>query len=241
MSFPEIIKKGTAYMNVWMYVIRELEDAIEDCRTGCAALDDDCNADPVHAWDEAVAFYTGSLEGTDGSGSGHLLYSLADKRCVNFRTCGDLANTDSGTSHVNIEIFRQFQDGLQKILTGQCDAAKEIKVRIEQQMAVPLIQGTLRYAYKRDLEFEVDDPKAEAEGAAFAAAVLPLVHACDKFDADIIYSNMAVGSVNVDFSEVKRAFGKYKIAIPAVFHSENLSIGQHSRHCRLLSPFSHEA
>ena len=27
----EAVKKGTAYMNVWMYVIREFEDAIDDC------------------------------------------------------------------------------------------------------------------------------------------------------------------------------------------------------------------
>jgi hypothetical protein len=52
----EAIKKGTAYMNVWMYVIREFEDAIGDCTVGCIA----CNDDPVHAWDEGVAFYIGS-------------------------------------------------------------------------------------------------------------------------------------------------------------------------------------
>merc|ERR1712159_397455 len=53
-------KKGSAYMNVWMYVIREFEDAVNDCQSGCI----DCNDDPVHAWDEGVAFYTGSIEGT---------------------------------------------------------------------------------------------------------------------------------------------------------------------------------
>jgi len=44
----EVIKKGTAYMNVWMYVIREMEDALDDCQVGCI----NCNDDPVHAWDE---------------------------------------------------------------------------------------------------------------------------------------------------------------------------------------------
>ena len=42
-------KKGSAYMNVWMYVIREFEDAIDDCQKDCIH----CNDDPVHAWDEA--------------------------------------------------------------------------------------------------------------------------------------------------------------------------------------------
>merc|ERR1719160_2037457 len=65
----QIAKKTSAYMNVWMYVIREFEDAIADCKAGCI----DCNDDPVHAWDEGVAFYAGSLEGVDGSGSGKML------------------------------------------------------------------------------------------------------------------------------------------------------------------------
>ena len=34
----------------------------------------------VHALDEGVAFYTGALEGEDGSGSGKLMYALSDKR-----------------------------------------------------------------------------------------------------------------------------------------------------------------
>ena len=66
----EAVKKGTAYMNVWMYAIREFEDAIDDC-TSCTS---NCNLhstnyNAVHAWDEGVAFYTGSLEGTAYGGN----------------------------------------------------------------------------------------------------------------------------------------------------------------------------
>ena len=46
----EAIKKGTAYLNIFMYVIRELEDAMDDCERGCI----NCNDSPVHAWDEGV-------------------------------------------------------------------------------------------------------------------------------------------------------------------------------------------
>ena len=92
----EAIKKGTAYMSVWMYVVREFEDAIDDCVVG--TISD--NYDSVHAWDEGVAFYVGSLEGTDGSGSGKMVYALADKRCANFKTCGAAGDATSGTSKV---------------------------------------------------------------------------------------------------------------------------------------------
>merc|ERR1712106_1314912 len=111
----ECAKKGSAYWSVWMYVIREMEDAVNDCRSGCEF----CNDAPVHAWDEAMVFYTGSLEGKSGDKSGKFLYRLAEKRCKNYRTC------EGGVSRVNKEILKKFSDGKRK-----------------------LDQGSLRYAYK---------------------------------------------------------------------------------------------
>ena len=92
----EAVKKGTAYMAVWMYVVREFEDAIDDCVTGSITA----NYGSVHAWDEGVAFYAGSLEGTDGSSSGKMVYRLAEKRCANFKTCGAAGDATSGTAKV---------------------------------------------------------------------------------------------------------------------------------------------
>ena len=37
----EVIKKGTAYMNAYMYAIREFEDAIDDCKAGCPSGQND--------------------------------------------------------------------------------------------------------------------------------------------------------------------------------------------------------
>ncbi len=199
----QIIKKGTAYMNIWMYVIREMEDALDDCQEACTI--ENCNDDPVHAWDEAAAFYTGSLEGGDGSGSGNLAYALADKRCQNFKTCGDLADSVTGTSKVNIDIFKNLGTGLQKINRGECASARTEKENIEKLMLVPLIQGTLRYAYKTDTEPYSE--KAEAEGAIFALAVAPMVAKCDAAAAQTIADNMKVGqNGSADFAQVKKAF-----------------------------------
>ena len=67
----EAVKKGTAYMNVWMYAVREFENAIDDCETCTTNCNQhSTNSDSVHAWDEGVAFYTGSLEGTAYGGDG---------------------------------------------------------------------------------------------------------------------------------------------------------------------------
>lgn len=199
----QIIKKCSAYMVVWMYAIREMEDALDDCQEACTI--ENCNDDPVHAWDEAVAFYTGSLEGEDGSGAGKLSYALADKRCSNFKTCGDLADATTGTANVNLQMFEQFSIGKSKISQGQCSSAREQKNKIETLMLIPLIQGSLRYAWKTGNEAYSE--KAEAEGVAFTLAVLPVVAACDKTAADTIAKNVAAGQQGtIDFPIVKAAF-----------------------------------
>ena len=54
----QVIQKGSSYMNIFMYVIREFEDALDDCQNGI--ISDNYNS--VHVWDEGVCFYTGSLE-----------------------------------------------------------------------------------------------------------------------------------------------------------------------------------
>jgi hypothetical protein len=195
------VKKGSAYMNVWMYTIHEMEDAIADCKAGCI----NCNDDPVHAWDEAVAFWTGSLEGVDGSGSGKLIYALADKRCANFKTCA--GGTNKGTAQVNTEMFAQFTLGKTKLQERKCTEVPAIRDKIVSLMTVPLIQGSLRYAYK--VANQKGGSKEKAEGAVFSAAVLPLVKSCSASAATTISKNMAIdaSAPMVDgFAAVKKAF-----------------------------------
>merc|ERR1719271_931246 len=197
----QIAKKTSAYMNVWMYVVREFEDAIADCKAGCI----DCNDDPVHAWDEGVAFYAGSLEGTDGSGSGKMLHALADKRCKNFGTC----KAAGGGSQVNEELLKLFTKGKVALQKGKCDDAKPLKKTIVELMSVPLVQGSLRYAYK--VAKLQGGSKEFAEGAAFSAAILPRINACDASAAKVISDNMNMeiaesARMAAGFTKVKEAF-----------------------------------
>merc|ERR1712176_842013 len=199
----QVIKKATAFIVIWMYVIRELEDALDDCQEACTI--ENCNDDPVHAWDEAVAFYTGSLEGSDGSGSGKLAYALADKRCGNFKTCGDMADSTTGSSKVNIDMFKLFNIGMAKIVKGECASARSDKDKIEKLMMIPLIQGTLRYAWKT--ANEPFSEKAEAEGTIFALAIVPVVADCNPEAGKVIADNMVAGQAGTcDFAAVKAAF-----------------------------------
>ena len=84
---------GSAFLATWMYVVREYEDAIDDCSEGtetARGCNENSADDAVGAWDEGVAFSTGSLEGKVGNsrnGSyGVGLYALAERRCIEFKT-----------------------------------------------------------------------------------------------------------------------------------------------------------
>ena len=200
----EAIKMGTSHLAIWMYVIGLMEEAISACQTTSAPCTNDCNGESVRRWDEAVALYTGSLEGADGSGQGLLLYELADKRCTNFRTCGNQRDTDVGTSAVNMEIFTLFQSGQLEISYGLCAAARDHKERIIHLMTVPLIQGALYYAYINDRQSDSGE-KEEAAAAVFAASILPLVHSCSPADALSLWEQLGVGSGRTDFVAVKAA------------------------------------
>merc|ERR1719324_2143125 len=115
----ELVKKGIAYQAVWMYVLHEFEDAVDDCLAGDIYSNDAHNAagDSPHAWDEGWAFYAGSLEGTDGSGSGQMIHQLAEKRCKDFGTC---CHGREGPAKSNIRALGKTRMGRNKILSGDC-------------------------------------------------------------------------------------------------------------------------
>jgi len=171
----ECAQKGSAYWGLWMYVIRELEDGVNDCKAGCDTQS--CNDAPVHAWDEAAAFYIGSLEGTAGNSAGSLLYRLAEKRCKNFETCG--CRGDSACT--NHRILKKIAEGRELLSDGKCEEVVAVKDRITSLMTIPLVQGTLRYA--RKIGEGSRSPKELAEGVAFAGSILPQLAACESGSA----------------------------------------------------------
>jgi hypothetical protein len=200
-----------------------LEEAVAtvEAGDGCVEQLDGCT-DASEAWDKAVAFYVGSLEGVDGGNDpngkpgsggtyGKQLYALGDKRCDDYRTCsasGDTANRGT-PSKANILIIGLFQQGAAAIYAGDVDNARTIIKNINTQAAVPLIQATLRYAWRMG-EGSTKD-KEIAEGRTFLAGALPQLWKCDKNAAKLVLRQLEIGSeiVNTgttDFNQVLRAF-----------------------------------
>ena len=82
-----------------------------------------------------------------GEPKGKSVYALAEKRCANYKTC---KNGFTGVSKVNDEMVKLYQEGQADIQNFQCAAAESKMERIKTLMTIPLVQGTLRYAYKSD-------------------------------------------------------------------------------------------
>ena len=199
----ECASKGSQYGNTWMYVILEMEDALDDWRAGGLQAND-CG---VHARDEAWVLYAGSLEGVAGCRAGVQPFALVEKRCVDFGTCTGASGV-SDTSQMNRQLLQLFQEGQGLLAAGRCDEAASVYTQISQTMAVPMMQGMLRYAYKADPVHGISVPKEIAEGWAFARGVLPPIHGCDANAAALVRRNMDISvatPVAVGYRAVKQA------------------------------------
>merc|ERR1719387_3199335 len=93
---------------------------------------------------------------------------------------------------------------------------------IVELMSVPLVQGSLRYAYKvANLQ---GGSKEFAEGAAFSAAILPRIHACDASAAKVISDNM-----NMEIAESARmsaGFDAVRTAFESVYECLGINCAQ---------------
>jgi len=199
----EVATKGSAYLIAGMYAFHELEDAITDCNDG--TIND--NDDSVHAWDEGVAFYTGTLEGetAGGNSAGEMSYRLAEKRCANFGTCTG-SDGVTGISKVNQEIFELFDEGQANLLELECEDAKANMEDIQAKALIPLIQGTIRYIFKGDPAAATlngyDDKSADTiakeqgEGYIFAMSIIGYVADCDAAAAAVLEDNLGLTEAN---------------------------------------------
>merc|ERR1740138_303176 len=220
----QLIKKGANYQAVWMYVLHELEDAIGDCYSGdILANDQTPTGGAPHAWDEGWAFYAGSQVAATAAGAvtddGTLIWELSEKRGSDFGTADS-----TGPSSVNVALLAEFIKGRDLIIAADCAGAEPVVQKIIQLMTVPLVQGTLKYAFKAEPANANGDCAADAgknamtatdscvkswaEGWAFAAAVLPQIDQCDPAAAKTVEDALdiaATGPVAGGFAAVKTA------------------------------------
>lgn len=189
------IKTATVVMSFWMHVVQGLYLAIDSCNS-------QHTTSALNYWDQAVAFYTGSMITTEPESQGVLLYSLAQVHCKTFGTC-DLSS--SGMAKVNIAVFSEFQKGQENLQSAKCQGAMSNADSIVNWMKVPLIQGTLSSMYAMDFNNDARET-TRAQGVAYAAAILPLLDQCGPKYAALVHRDMEVGNDSLgSFQVVKEA------------------------------------
>ncbi|CAM9655355.1 unnamed protein product, partial [Scytosiphon promiscuus] len=220
--------KGAQYQNVWMYVIHELEDAVNDCEDA----DLEANNANVVAWDEGWAFYTGSLEGTDVGGTpdeGQMLYALAEKRCENFKTCsGDNDDNDLvGTSAVNNDILALWQTGQEHIQNFECTLAEAVKddiVTLMTALNLVRVANIVGYTYLADPDAPTNSTDKEAaELWAFSAAILPAINACDAVVATTLRDN---ADITLDTAPMSAGYAAVKAELESVYPCLGITCAQ---------------
>merc|ERR1711935_750280 len=145
--------------------------------------------------------YVGSLEGEDGNNTlagdyGKAPYALADKRCRNFKNCGPEHNLDTKneTSPINTQVLGLYAAGSHAAYIGDYTLMYYYLRLISNKAAVPLIQGTIRYAYKLSTGTDFSD-KSVGEMGAFAFGALPKLWACLIKGEKKVFDQTKIGGI----------------------------------------------
>merc|ERR1719469_164413 len=123
---------------------------------------------------------------------------------ANFST--DLQSSGATNSELNDDIMNHFTQGRDKLTAGLCIDVIPIKRRIVQLMSVPMVQGSLRYAYKVSVLETPPTEKSKAEGWIFTAGILPLAKVCNADVGTLLSQQMKWTSTSTVFTEVKAAY-----------------------------------
>ena len=134
-------------------------------------------------WDQAVALFSGSIEGRlfDGQEAGFFMYALGNEVCSYFGTC-----KASGESHVDQSIVIQFAAGRDAITNGNCDSVERIQEsKLKPLLLTALIQGTISFAAAAQ-----SDPDIAAAAYILAKAVVPFVDQANATSSATIESSL---------------------------------------------------
>ena len=172
-------------------VMDHIKFCLDQATKSCHNLD--LSQSIIH-WDEAVAFYTGSISRESGA-EGYLFFSESEVQGYQFGTRSE------SMSMSNKAVFDNFVEGKLKLTEDECGSAEVNAEKIKSQMLIPLIQGLLRNAYQIDNLFD-NNEISRGEVSGYAAALLPSINNCDKNVAATIHNDLAPGKADESSYEV---------------------------------------
>lgn len=174
---PSLAVEAIVALNIWMAVIHELYDQVNQCRkeailvTGARRLEQSYGPLPV---DIAAAYYIGDGQQTGSSQSGHMLYRLAEEAGERFGQ----DSTGNGEAEINTKVLSQFNKIKGEIAfadacTAESNTVANLRILVDKTtsyMTVPLIQ-TLIHAMKQNDPYHVQ---------LYALSVIPLIAGCNE-------------------------------------------------------------
>lgn len=216
LQLSEAVTRSVQSMVSYMAVHWMLSSAVDACESGQASQE---------YLDTAVAYFVGSMEGSDAGGVfgsyGELLFGLAKEQCPHFDAC-----TSSGEADINKKIMEALLSMQSSLATNDCSsAASAYNNEIMNMLPVAMIQGALYYAAANEKLEARSTSKAVADGSVLTESILPLVNAANPTSAATIVKNM-----EFNLNQTPVADGKH-----AVFNAYALAIGQMGVDCNDVS------
>lgn len=172
---------------VYSYVLGEMGDALNTCDVNKKG---NRSWKSSRAWDEVAAYMIGSLEGPDFGGSddfsdGELLWSLANKRGIEF----DRLNSE-GYAIVNSAVLNYLLSGKGQIEHANCDNLERTVKNLSHMLLIPAIQTMVKYALSNQfLPFNSGDEDVY-NGEVYAKLLIPIYGKYDQDSAKVLQNNM---------------------------------------------------
>ena len=131
---------------------------------------------------------------------GFFLYTLTQTEGYRFGTC-----KKDEMSPVNKKMFEKFGSAKSNLLNNECTVLQTNVREIKELMTVLLVQGVTRSMYELDIHDDFQET-TQAMGSSYAAALLPLLHACSEGYAMMVYKDLSPGkSTKGSYEVVKNA------------------------------------
>jgi len=185
LQLSSLVVRTLQTMVMYTAVLSQLQSGVNECKKSSKQniVQQDL--------DTAVAYYVGSLEGSKvggkAGGHGQLFFGVANELCHQFDAC-----TDSGNANVNRKIMAAIVDMQTALAESNCDSAMSTLTYLsETALPVPLVQGTLEFAFANEQLPAQSTSSAVVEGSVFAGAILPLINSIDSNIANTLFVNMA--------------------------------------------------
>eukprot|EP00547_Thalassionema_nitzschioides_P018160 CAMPEP_0194239472 /NCGR_PEP_ID=MMETSP0158-20130606/5916_1 /TAXON_ID=33649 /ORGANISM="Thalassionema nitzschioides, Strain L26-B" /LENGTH=2221 /DNA_ID=CAMNT_0038973949 /DNA_START=97 /DNA_END=6759 /DNA_ORIENTATION=+ len=179
----EAAMRAAQGMISFMAIIGKLCVAVSQCQKGLGE-------ESVKSWDEAVALFVGSIEGSSRGGTtagdGTFIYALAKESAYVFGTVEGSKDASS-----NEKLILSMQDGQSFLASKICtQALSTITDEVLELLPIPMIQGILYYAVENEALDAGSSSHELATAYVLSESIKPLISAVNTTSAETVTSQL---------------------------------------------------